>query len=76
MSIFKTSKSLFGNNIEPACTYCQFGASSSDEQMLLCSKKGVVSPYYYCNKFVYCPTKRIPKRQPKLPTFSKEDFSL
>ena len=76
MSIFKPSKQLFGNNIEPACTYCQFGNPASDEQMILCSKKGVVSPYYSCNKFLYCPTKRIPKRMPKLPDFSPEEFKL
>lgn len=76
MEIFKQSKKLFGNNIEPACIYCQYGEVSSDDTMLLCSKKGVVSPYYYCNKFTYMPTKRIPKRRPPLPDFTKDDFSL
>ena len=76
MGIFKNSKSLFGNNIDPACTYCQYGSPSSDEQMVLCSKKGVVSPYYSCSKFVYCPTKRIPKHTPKFPDFSPEEFKL
>ena len=76
MGIFKSNKLLFGNNIDPACTYCLNGTTSSDEQMILCSKKGVVSPYYSCNKFEYCPTKRIPKRMPKLPDFSPEEFKL
>ncbi|MEG0019862.1 MAG: hypothetical protein RR846_03720 [Oscillospiraceae bacterium] len=76
MEIFKQSKKLFGNNIEPACIYCQFGNVSSDEAMILCSKKGVVSPYFSCNKFTYSPTKRIPKRRPAMPQFSKDDFSL
>lgn len=76
LAIFKTSKPLFGSNIEPACTYCFFGDVSSDGKMILCDKKGIVSPYYSCNKFSYCPTKRIPKRQPSLPSFSKDDFIL
>ena len=76
MDFFKPQKKLFGNNIEPACTYCQFGNPSSDEAMILCSKKGVVAPYFSCTKFVYMPTKRQPKRRPKMPNFSKDDFSL
>lgn len=76
MGIFKTQKKLFGSNIEPACTYCRFGNVSSDEAMYLCEKKGVVSPYFSCNKFEYMPTKRIPKRRPNLPQYSKDDFSL
>ena len=76
MAFFKQSKKLFGNNIEPACEYCEYGSPSSDEAMILCSKKGVVSPFYSCPKFTYMPTKRIPKRRPKLPDFSPEDFKL
>ncbi len=76
MGIFKNNKKLFGNNIPPACEYCSFGNRSSDNAMILCSKKGVVSPYYSCNKFNYMPTKRIPKRRPNLPNYSADDFSL
>ena len=76
MGLFSNRKKLFGNNISPACEYCEHGTRSSDNAMILCSKKGVVSPYYSCNKFVYMPTKRIPKRRPDLPSFSPEDFTL
>lgn len=76
MGIFKSNKPLFGGNIDPACIYCQYGNPASDDQMILCSKKGVVSPYYSCSRFAYCPTKRIPKRTPKMPVFSPEDFKL
>ncbi len=76
MGLFNKSKKLFGNNIEPACEYCRHGSLSSDNAMILCSKKGVVSPYYSCNKYTYMPTKRIPKRHPELPSYSPEDFSL
>lgn len=76
MGIFKMRKKLFGNNISPACEYCEFGIPSSDAKMVLCSKKGVVSPFYSCNKFIYMPTKRIPRRRPNLPSYSKEDFEI
>ena len=36
----------------------------------------IVSPYYKCKKFRYDPLRRVPKRPPKLPAFSPEDFSL
>ena len=70
------NKHLFGNYIEPACTYCQFGRPAPDRVMVLCRKYGPVSPYFKCKKFVYSPLKRIPKRQPKLPAFSPEDFEI
>ena len=73
---FSPKKSLFGNSIEPACIYCQFGRPAPDNVMILCRKYGPVSPYYKCKKFVYDPLKRIPKRRPKLPDFSPDDFSI
>ena len=76
MALFKTNKKLFGNNIEPACEYCLYGMPASDKAMILCNKKGIVSPYYSCNKFNYEPTKRVPKRMLSLPKFNKEDFKL
>lgn len=76
MGLFKSKNKLFGNGISPACEYCQFGTRSRDNAMILCSKKGVVSPFYSCNKYVYMPTKRIPKRRPNLPDFTAEDFKL
>lgn len=76
MGLFKSKNKLFGNMISPACEYCQFGTRSRDNAMILCSKKGVVSPFYSCNKYVYMPTKRIPKRRPNLPDFTAEDFKL
>lgn len=76
MGLFRQRKKLFGNKISPACEYCQHGTKSSDNAMILCSKKGVVSPFYSCNKFVYMPTKRIPKRRPNLPRYTADDFKL
>ena len=67
---------LYGATISPACEYCLHGRRAADDKMILCSLRGVVSPYYQCRKYVYDPLRRIPRRQPKLPEFSPEDFSL
>lgn len=69
------SRRLFGNNIEPSCEYCTNGKLSEDG-MVYCPQKGVVPQYYSCKWFSYAPLKRIPKRAPRLPSFSPEDFSL
>ena len=67
---------LFGKKIEPNGIYCQHGKAAPGEQMVLCIKKGVVSPYYSCKKFLYDPLKREPRPRPPKPRFSPEDFSL
>ena len=67
---------IYGATISPACEYCSFGRQASDPRMILCEKCGVVSPFYHCRKFQYDPLLRVPRRQPKLPSFSPEDFSL
>lgn len=67
---------LFDSHIQPCCSYCAIGHLGNDKKMIYCPKKGVVSPFYHCKKFTYDPIRRIPMRQPKLPSFSKEDFSL
>lgn len=70
-------RKLFGNRIEPACEYCSFSRNvGSLKGMLLCEKKGGVSPVYRCGKFKYDPTKRIPKRSPLLPSHEKSEFEL
>ncbi|MDL2324464.1 hypothetical protein LJC61_04865 [Ruminococcaceae bacterium OttesenSCG-928-A16] len=69
-------KRLFGNSITPACIYCQFGRPSPDGIMVLCKKFGPVSPYYSCKKYIYNPIKRVPRKAPKLPSFSPEDFDI
>lgn len=68
---------LFGNNIEPACEYCEKGSAVGKGQMILCSHKGVVAPYFHCRKFTYTPLKRVPaKPTPPLPEYSPDDFKL
>lgn len=69
-------KKLFGNNIEPACAYCQLGRPAPDQVMILCPKNGPVAPHFQCKKFIYDPLKREPKRLPELPTFSPDEFKI
>lgn len=69
-------RKLFGNTVDPACIYCRSGRPSPDNVMILCRKYGPVAPFYQCRKFQYDPLKRVPKKQPKLPSYSAEDFQL
>ncbi|WP_418666700.1 hypothetical protein [Allofournierella sp.] len=69
-------KTFYGADIPPACGYCEHGRRAADPRMILCCKRGVVSPYYHCKRFCYDPLLRVPRRQPKLPSFTAEDFRL
>lgn len=68
---------LFRKKIERSCAYCLYGAHL-EEELILCSKKGIKTFEDKCWHFRYDPCKRIP-RKPKALDFSKyenEDFSL
>lgn len=68
---------LFRKKIQKSCSYCTYGAKI-DNDMVLCSKKGMRDACSKCRKFVYDPCKRIPLKA-KTMDFSKydnEDFSL
>ena len=68
---------LFRKKIEKSCTYCRYG-TMLDEEVALCTKRGVVSIGRKCRKFSYDPIKRVPSK-PKAVNFDKynnEDFSL
>lgn len=67
---------LFGNNIEPSCSYCEFGTFTQDRLAVLCAKRGVVTPDFACRKFIYDPISRVPKQQPTLGKFDPSDFEL
>lgn len=70
-------KTVFNTeNISPACAYCLIGKPAPDGETVLCPKKGVVAKDYSCKKFKYDIMKRVPKKSPKLQSFSQEDFSL
>ena len=65
-----------GQNVQPACEYCELGSPTKDGQMILCRKNGVVAPCFSCRKFTYAPLKRRPSRPQILPEYSKEDFRI
>ncbi len=69
-------KPFFGSKIDPACAYCEQGKLTKDGQTVLCSRHGVVAPFYSCKKFIYAPLKRNPGNIPVLKKFNKSDFSL
>lgn len=69
-------RKLFGNNIPPACEYCQNGLYSADRQILFCIHKGIVDLHFNCRKFSYNPLHRIPHVMQKLPQFDPDDFKL
>lgn len=68
---------LFRKKIERSCSYCACGTKVGDDQVL-CTKRGVVSIYYKCRKFVYDPCKRTPVKPHALDfeKYETEDFSL
>lgn len=72
----KNKSELFGKDISPACGYCELGKDTADGAMILCSRVGIVSPYYRCRKFVYSPVRRKPRVLPKLPDVDPASFKL
>ena len=74
---FGMSKKLFGSGIEPKCEYCTECVLTADKKTALCKRKGFTTPDGSCRKFEYDPLKRTPRaKQPPLPEFTDEDFSL
>lgn len=70
------SKALFGKHINPACEYCANGRLTTDQSMVLCSRKGVVEKHHKCRKFQYDPLLRKPQVLPNLPQYQQSDFSI
>ena len=67
------SKKLFGNNIQPDCSYCD--NLLYNENGAYC-KKGKEIKNNKCRKFQYNPLLRTPKNAPAMMSFSKEGFEL
>ncbi len=67
---------LFGENIEPACSYCKNGSATKNGDKIMCLRKGMVEPGFKCRRFKYDPLKRVPSKQAELPEFSEADFEL
>ena len=52
---------LFRRKIEPQCGYCRHGTAIEDGNVA-CVKKGIVSGFDSCPRFVYDPYARVPER--------------
>lgn len=68
---------LFRKKMERSCTYCAHGARLEDN-MILCTKKGIKTENDKCFRFRYDPCKRIPVKAKAMDfsRYDKEDFSL
>ncbi|MBR4949321.1 MAG: hypothetical protein IKZ25_00935 [Clostridia bacterium] len=62
---------MFSKDIEKICAYCEYGTKLQNNDVL-CEKKGIMPENAKCRKFLYDPTKRIPKKRPEMPSFSIE----
>lgn len=64
------NKSAF-EDIERYCAFCEYGtpmpADKDGNDLVLCSKKGLVKDGAACRKFSYDPLKREPTKRPPLP---------
>ena len=69
-------KHLFGDTIKPACGYCLFADDAPEDGAIICTRKGRVSAGFYCRRFRYDPLRRIPKKAPRLPKLSPDEFKL
>ena len=63
-------------DIPQYCCYCENATIISDEDNVLCARKGIVNCEYKCRRFVYDPLKRKPRALPPLPELNAEDFIL
>jgi hypothetical protein len=68
-------KALF-NDLPPSCAYCVHGRTAPDGESVLCPKRGITHAGMRCKKYEYDPLRRVPKGEPALPKFTKEEFAL
>ena len=64
------------HEINRVCAYCEHAETLNNEDIVLCSLKGVVSSGHLCRKFVYDPLKRDPKPLTKLPGLDPDTLVL
>ena len=67
---------LFSNKNDKKCAYCAFATIIEIDERIICPNRGFVNAEERCQKYRYDPLKRIPKKQPVLPTYSEDDFKL
>lgn len=68
-------KTFYGARIAPECAFCEYATPTNGGKMILCRRKGVVSPHFACRRFRYDPLQRVPHRQ-VLPDLDPRDFTL
>lgn len=68
---------LFDPNIEPSCSYCQFGVLIGNGEVA-CEKRGITSAFGSCRKYRYDPIMREPERPTAIERdeYTEEDFQL
>ncbi|MCR5484232.1 MAG: hypothetical protein K6F09_01440 [Clostridiales bacterium] len=70
-------QALFNKGIvEPKCRHCEYGRLTPDGETVLCIKRGIMEADSSCRSFSYDPLKRIPRKAPKIPEYSADDFSI
>lgn len=66
-------KKVFGNNIVPSCTYCEFSRTEGEKQY--CTKNSTLRNGK-CRKFCYNPIMRMPHTMAPLQQFEQESFTI
>ena len=70
-------QNLFNKNEhEPQCGYCEHGKYFEGDNVILCSRNGVMQPEGSCKRFKYDPLKRPPAKINISKDYKKEDFEL
>jgi hypothetical protein len=67
---------LFSKENDKKCAHCVFATIIEIDERILCPNRGFVYSDDRCQKYKYDALKRIPKKQPVLPTYSEDDFKL
>lgn len=64
------------HEINRVCGCCELAETLNNEDIVLCSLKGVVSSGHVCKKFIYDPLKRDPKPLTKIPGLDPDALVL
>lgn len=75
MKIVKNSNYV-SSEYPKECRYCEHGKMSMNGKIVLCMKRGPVSPDAICKKYIYDPLKRTPKPKIRLKEYSEENFEI
>ena len=74
LNLFKKKDKLFGSTVEKSCDYCRYNYADDDYAVICKYDNGKGAEK--CKKYEYDPTKRKPKKEPKLKEYKPEDFEL